>query len=494
MVYIRFDDIGKRFPGVTALDGVSFAIERGHCHALLGENGAGKSTLGKILAGVHRADSGTLWIDGTVARIAGPRDACAHGVAMVHQELAFCPNLSIAENLCLADLPLRHGLIDRAAMRTRASTLLAELGVVFDVDRLVGTLTPGQEQLVQIAAAIGGAARIIVMDEPTSSLSAGETQRLYELVGRLKARGVTIIYVSHRLEEIIRLCDAVTVLRDGRHVETRSMHGVRQDDLVRLMVGRDVALAEPEHLAKPRGPVRLTVSGLTSPGRFRDVSFRLHAGEIVGVAGLVGAGRSEVAQAIMGLDPEVAGSIVVAGVTLTPHSIDAAMAAGVGLVPEDRKHQGLVLGLSCRTNVSLAVLDRLSRFGFVDRAREERLVATYRDRLRVKTASLDTLAAVLSGGNQQKLALAKWLACDCRVLIVDEPTRGVDIGAKVEIHRLLDQLAAEGLAVLMISSDLPEVLALSRRVLVMRGGGLVAELTRAEANEESVMRAMAGAA
>ncbi len=497
MSFLVFDAIGKRFPGVAALDGISFAVERGHCHALLGENGAGKSTLGKILAGVHVADAGRITIDGAALRARTPLDARRAGVAMVHQELAFCPDLTVAENLCLGDEPTRAGFVDRAAMRARARRLTSEIGIDLDPDCPVGRLSTGQEQMLQVAAALAVDARVIVMDEPTSSLAAAESERLFALIDRLKARGVTLIYVSHRLDEIFRLCDAVTVLRDGRHVATRPIAAVDRGELVRLMIGRPLSEWTPSHLGRDLGPELLRVEALSSPGRFSDVSLALRAGEVVALVGLVGAGRSELATAICGLDPAATGRVAVDGRALPPRDVHAALAAGVGLLPEDRKRLGLVLPMSCRANASLAALTPglgLARLGFVRRGEEQRVVATFAERLRVRTPSLATAVAALSGGNQQKIALAKWLVRRCRVLIVDEPTRGVDVGAKLEIHRLLDELACQGLAILAISSDLPEVLALGRRVLVMRAGRLVADVPRAEADQESLMRAMAGVA
>ncbi|HYE07639.1 MAG TPA: sugar ABC transporter ATP-binding protein [Planctomycetota bacterium] len=497
MSFLVFDAIGKRFPGVTALDGVSFAVGRGRCHALLGENGAGKSTLGKILAGVHAADAGAISIDGVPLRARTPLEARRAGVAMVHQELAFCPGLTVAENLCLGDEPTRAGFVDRAAMRARARRLTSEIGIELDADCPVGRLSTGQEQMLQIAAALAVDARIIVMDEPTSSLAAAESERLFALIDRLKARGVTLIYVSHRLDEIFRLCDDVTVLRDGRHVATRPIAEVDRAELVRLMIGRPLSEWTPAHLARDLGPELLRVESLSSPGRFSDISLSLRAGEVVALAGLVGSGRSDVATAICGLDPGATGRVAVDGRVLPPRDVHAALAAGLGLLPEDRKRLGLVLPMSCRANASLAALTPelgLARFGFVRRREEQRVVAGFADRLRVRTPTLATAVAALSGGNQQKIALAKWLVRRCRVLIVDEPTRGVDVGAKLEIHRLLDELAGQGLAILAISSDLPEVLALARRVLVMRAGRLVADVPRAEADQESLMRAMAGVA
>ena len=492
MAFLSFHGISKRFPGVHALEEVSFEVERGSCHALMGENGAGKSTLGKILSGVYTADSGEIRLEGRVVDPVDPLAARALGIAMVHQELAFCPELSIAENLCLGALPGKAGWLDRGALRAEARRMLAGVGADFDVDRPIGDLTTGQEQLVQIAAAVGTGARVLVFDEPTSSLSVAESEHLFRLLADLRSRGITVIYVSHRMEEIFRLCDAITVLRDGRHVSTGPVSGTDRDRVVQQMVGREVAAHEPAHLARAPGEVALRVRGLTSPGRFRDVSFEVRRGEIVGFAGLVGAGRSEVAQAVFGLDPGAAGTVEVDGRPIPTGDVHAALAAGLGLLPEDRKRQGLVLSMNCRENLSLAVLKDLARWGWIGKGDEAALADRYRERLRVKTPSMEAPIAGLSGGNQQKIALAKWLAREGSVLIVDEPTRGVDVGAKAEIHRLLDELAGQGLAVVLISSELPEVLSLSRRLVVMREGRIAGQLDRGDFSQAAVMRLMAG--
>jgi ABC-type sugar transport system ATPase subunit len=473
---------------------VSFAVERGSCHALIGENGAGKSTLGKILAGVQRADAGEIVLDGRRIAPATPLAARELGIAMVHQELAFCPNLSVAENLCLGDLPRRAGFVDRRALRARARGMLAAIGADLDPDTLIGTLSTGREQLVQIAAAVGTGAKVIVMDEPTSSLSAAETRDLFRLVRELKARGITLLYVSHRIEELFALCDHLTVLRDGRHVATDLIAATTPAQVVTRMIGRELLFPAPRHLERPLGPELLRVDGLSSPGRFADVALSVRAGEIVGVAGIVGAGRSEVAEAVFGLDPAATGEIRARGAPLAIGSRDAALAAGIGLVPEDRKRQGLVLSLNCRENTSLAALPRLTRAGWVRRAAERTLARRYIDRLRVKTPSLETITAGLSGGNQQKIALAKWLARSCDVLLIDEPTRGVDVGAKAEIYQLLDELACEGKALLVVSSELPELIGLCRRIIVMRAGRIAGELGRADFSEAALMGLMAGIA
>ena len=494
MPFLEFNQVTKRFPGVLALNGVSFSIERGTCHALIGENGAGKSTLGKILAGVQTADEGELKMDGRVIAPATPLAARELGIAMVHQELAFCPNLSVAENLCLGDLPRRAGFVDRVALREKARAMLATIGSTIEPNAIIGTLSTGQEQLVQIAAAVGTGAKVLVMDEPSSSLSASETQELFRLVRELKERGITLIYVSHRLEELFALCDHITVLRDGRHVSTERIADTNPHRVVTQMIGRELLVQNPSHLNRALGECRLAVQGLTSGRKFRDINLEVRAGEIVGVAGIVGAGRSEVVQAIFGLDPEATGKIAVAGKPLPLRSIDAALAAGLGLLPEDRKRQGLVLGLNCRENTALAMLPALSQLGWVRREEERSLAQRFATRLRVKTPSLETLTAGLSGGNQQKIALAKWLARSCDVLLIDEPTRGVDVGAKAEIYQLLDELACEGKALLVVSSELPELIGLCRRILVMREGHLAGEVARADFSEAALMQLMAGVA
>ena len=494
MPFLEFCGITKRFPGVLALDGVSFSVERGTCHALIGENGAGKSTLGKILAGVHTADSGELKINGRIIQPTNPLVARELGIAMVHQELAFCPNLSVAENLCLGDLPRRAGFVNHPELRARARAMLATIGADIDPDTIIGTLSTGREQLVQIAAAVGTGAKVIVMDEPSSSLSATETAELFRLVRELKARGITLIYVSHRIEELFAICDNITVLRDGHHVVTESIASTTPHRVVTQMIGRELLIATPHHLTRPLGDECLRVTALNSPRKFSNINLSVRAGEIVGIAGIVGAGRSEVVEAIFGLDPAATGSLAVKGKSLPLGSLATALAAGVGLVPEDRKRQGLVLGLNCRENTCLAALPALTTFGWVRRAAEQTLAERYTKRLRVKAPSLETITAGLSGGNQQKIALAKWLARSCDVLLIDEPTRGVDVGAKAEIYQLLDELACEGKALLVVSSELPELIGLCRRILVMREGRIAGEVGRDDFSEATLMRLMAGVA
>ena len=491
---VTFDRVTKRFPGALALEDVSFDVAAGSCHALCGENGAGKSTLGKILAGLYRVDGGRVLVDGRAVDFTSPRDALAAGIGLVHQELAFCENLSVAENLCLGSLPGTGPFVSRREMFARAEAMLAATGADVDVRRTVRELTIGQQQMVLIAAAIGSGARIIVFDEPTSSLSQHEAVKLYELMARLRGRGVTAIYVSHRMDEIYRLCDTVTVLRDGRHVATRPLAEVDRPALVQMMIGRRLEEYFPAHVGASPGEELLRVEGLSSPAGFRDISFSLRAGEVLGFAGLVGAGRSEIAQALFGLDPDATGTIAVRGRTVRIGSPLDAMGHGLGLVPEDRKRQGLVLSMTAGSNTTLATLGSLSRLGFISHTAERAVARRFFERLRVRAPGPDTPSAGLSGGNQQKLVLAKWLAARCTILMLDEPTRGVDVGAKAEIHALIDELAAQGSGVILISSELPEVLNLSTRVLVLREGRITGELPREAASQDAVMRLMAGLA
>jgi ABC-type sugar transport system ATPase subunit len=491
---VRFENITKRFPGSLALDDVTLEIAAGSCHALCGENGAGKSTLGRILAGVHTPDAGRILLDGKPVRFGGVRDALSAGVAMVHQEPTLCNNLTVAENLGLPALPSRRGLLDVAAMHAHAQRLLAEVGATVELNRPVGELSVAKHQLVQIAAAVGAGARVIVFDEPTSSLSQGEAESLFDLVGRLRARGITCIYVSHRMPEIFRLCDAVSVLRDGRHVVTRPLAGLGVSELVHLMIGRPLAEYLPPHGTATRHDYALEVERLSSPGRFHDVSFSLRTGEIVGLSGLVGSGRSEIAAALFGLDPDASGRVKVAGRAVHVRHPRDAIGLGLGLVPEDRKRQGIVPGESVRLNISLASLDRLSTLTWVHRAGEEDLARDTVGRLQVRPSDIEAPLAGFSGGNQQKVVLGRWLAAQARVLILDEPTRGVDVGAKAEIHSLIGKLAQEGTSILLISSELPEVISLSHRILVLREGRVVGEMPAATATQDALLRLMSGVA
>jgi ABC-type sugar transport system ATPase subunit len=491
MPFLSVSNITKYFPGVRALDDVSVDFEKGTVHALMGENGAGKSTLGKIIAGIYTADQGTIHIEGEEVRPTDPLTAQKLGIAIVHQELAFCPNLSVAENLQLGTMPTNGGFVRRDRLRERAGELMHEIGVDMDVSTPVAQLTTGQEQMVQIAAAVGVNARIIIFDEPTSSLSVHESEQLFSLMRRLKARGATLIYVSHRMEEIFQLADTVTVLRDGRHVATEPVTNLSREKLIRQMVGRDVLAHRPNHLDLTPGEEILRVENLSSMGQFENVSFSVHRNEIVGMAGLVGAGRTAVAKTIFGLDKRATGHLFIKGKPVALGNVNRSMKQRIGYLPEDRKKEGLVLSLNISDNVSLPHIDTFSRFGFVDHARELQEVERLTKRLRVKAPSIDSITAGLSGGNQQKVAIAKWLARSCDLLIADEPTRGVDVGAKAEIYQLLDEVTCQGLAVLMISSELPELLSLSRRIIVMREGFVTGELPYEQFSQENVLNLMA---
>lgn len=482
----------KRFPGVVALDDVSVQVQSGSCHALMGENGAGKSTLGKIIAGLYQPDLGEILLDGTIVQFPNPLGAMRAGISMVHQELVFCENLSVAENLCLDSLPAKGIFLQRGEMLRRAAEWLRALQVDIDPQTRVGDLPIAKQQLIQIAGAVGRGARVIIFDEPTSSLSLFETEILYGLVRKIQAAGVTCLYVSHRMDEIFELCDTVTVLRDGRLVETRPIAETTRNELVKMMVGRQLEQVDHAAFAPVLGDEALAVDGLTSPGKFEGISFRLRRGEILGLAGLVGAGRTEVVEALFGLDRHVRGRLFLGGQEIGRGSVARMLQAGLGLVPEDRKRHGLVLSMNARENISLPTLDRLAQLGWVRGNDERALAEQYFDTLRVKAPSIESDSIGLSGGNQQKLVIAKWLAAHCEVLALDEPTRGVDVGAKAEIHELIRGLALQGKAVIVVSSDLPELLALSTRILVMRNGRIEGEVSREEASEERVMGLMTG--
>ncbi len=476
---------------MVALRDVSFDIAAGSCHAICGENGAGKSTLGKVLAGLHAPDDGVVELDGNAVRFASPADALRAGVAMVHQELAFCDNLTVGDNLCLRDLPRRFGFVQRDAIRQRANELMAAVGTPINPDRPMHSLSVAEQQLVQIAASVGAGAQVIIFDEPTSSLGEAESQRLFALMRALKERGVTQLYVSHRMPEIFALCDTITVLRDGQHVATKPTSELTEGALVQLMIGRELVdyLSSPAERAP--GDEMLRVQHLTSPGKFRDISFSVRAGEVVGLAGLVGAGRSEVARALFGLDRAATGDVHVRSSRVRIANPRDAMKLRMGLVPEDRKQQGLVLGMRNRENATLPTLRRFTRAGFVSRRAEVQSVGASFQRVLMR-AGPEVATGALSGGNQQKVVLSKWLTANSELLLLDEPTRGVDVGAKAELHQWIHQRASEGAAVVLISSELPELLALSSRILVLREGNFVREISRAEASQDVLLRAMAG--
>ncbi|MFB7527001.1 sugar ABC transporter ATP-binding protein [Streptomyces sp. NPDC056178] len=489
---LALSDVSKSFGAVRALQDVSLSLRPGEVHALAGENGAGKSTLIKTLAGVHRPDGGQVLLDGRPVVFHGPADARAAGIAVIYQEPTLFPDLSIAENIFMGRQPRRGlGRIDHRAVREATEGLMRRLGVDLSPDRPARGLSIADQQIVEIAKALSFDARVLIMDEPTAALTGGETARLFSVVRTLRDQGAAVLFISHRLDEIFELCERVTTLRDGHLISSGPLTGLTEDDLVRRMVGRDLEDLYPKQDAAV-GDVALSVGRLTREGVFRDVSFEVRRGEIVALAGLVGAGRTEVAQAVFGVDRADTGEVRVAGTVLRLGSPAAAMAAGLALVPEDRRQRGLVMELSIERNIGLTGLGEVRRGGLVRRALEHERAADWAVRLRLKYSRLADAVGVLSGGNQQKVVLAKWLATEPSVLIVDEPTRGIDVGTKAEVHRLLSSLAADGLAVLMISSDLPEVIGMADRVLVMREGRLVAELPRGGATEETVMAAATG--
>ncbi len=488
----------KSFGAVHALLDGSIELYPGEVHALVGENGAGKSTLVKILAGVYQPDAGALLVDGQEVTLHGPAMARAAGIAVIYQEPALFPDLSVAENMFIgrqppstSPTPFIGRRIDRRAMRAEAAAIFARLGVQLDPARVARGLSIADQQVVEIGKAISLEARIIVMDEPTAALSAAEVNRLFDVVRALRAAGAAVLFISHRIEEIFAICQRVTVMRDGRQVLTRELDGLVAGDLIRAMVGRELTERPAETHDKPGEPL-LNVERLTREGVFIDISFTVRAGEIVALAGLVGSGRSEVARAVFGIDRYDAGAVTVRGRRLRRGSPTAAMAAGVGFVPEDRRQQGLVMEMSVQQNVALASMDRLRRVGIIRAAAERALASDWATRLKLKYGRLTDPVSMLSGGNQQKVVLAKWLARKPMLLIVDEPTRGIDIATKAEVHHLLSQLAHDGVGILMISSELPEVLRVSDRILVMREGRLAGEYSRAEASEENIMSAATG--
>ncbi|MFD8216566.1 sugar ABC transporter ATP-binding protein [Streptomyces sp. NPDC059697] len=486
---LRIEGIRKTFPGVVALDSVDFDLRRGEVHVLLGENGAGKSTLIKMLSGAYQPDSGRVLVDGEEVRIHGAQDSERLGIATIYQEFNLVPDLTVAENIFLGRQPRRYGLIDRKTMEAAAAELLERVGVSVSPRARVRELGIARLQMVEIAKALSLNARVLIMDEPTAVLTSEEVEKLFAIVRQLREDGVGIVFITHHLEEIAALGDRVTVIRDGKSVG-QVPASTTEDELVRLMVGRSIEQQYPRVRAAGddgSGAALLTVEGLTRDGVFHDVSFEVRAGEVVGIAGLVGAGRTEVVRAVFGADPYDKGAVKVAGSELRRHDVNAAMAAGIGLIPEDRKGQGLLLDASVEENLGLVTMRAATHGGLVDLKGQREAAARIAGQLGVRMAGLGQHVRTLSGGNQQKVVIGKWLLADTKVLILDEPTRGIDVGAKVEIYQLVNELTAAGAAVLMISSDLPEVLGMSDRVLVMAQGRIAGELSADEATQDSVM-------
>jgi ribose transport system ATP-binding protein len=488
--------IGKSFPGVRALDGVSLTLFPGEVLALVGENGAGKSTLMKILAGAYRADEGEILIDGATAKIESPSDAEHLGIGMIYQEFSLVPQLDAVDNIVLGSEPTRGIFVDESAAMKRAVAVYERLGITLPLRVPTAQLSVAQQQLVEIGKVLSRSARIIVMDEPSAALTDREIDRLFTIIGTLKNQGAGIIYISHRMEELPKIADRITVLRDGAVVETRAQTAFSQDDIVRAMVGRTLDAHFPELPAVAAdAPVRLDVRDLFHPPRVNGVSLAVKAGEIVGMAGLIGAGRTDIVRAIAGADVPQSGVVSIDGQRVIVRAPSDSIAAGVALITEDRKGQGLVLGMTVRENVTLAQLAHfVNREMLIDRKREVAATQRFIEELRIRTPSTEQLAGNLSGGTQQKVVLAKWLLGNAKVFLFDEPTRGIDIGAKAEIYTLMVQLAKNGAAIVMVSSELPEVLGMSHRILVVRDGRIAREFARGEATPDAVIAAAAGGA
>jgi len=495
---LRMEGISKAFPGVQALQDVDFEVAAGEVVALVGENGAGKSTLMKVLCGAYRKDAGHIFLRGQEVDVESPHHAQQLGIAIIYQEFNLTPNQSAAANIFIAREPRRPGLgrflVDRRRMEWEAQEYLDMVGARLPATALVRNLPVAQQQMVEVAKALAVKARIIVMDEPTSALGEDEVETLFEIVGTLKKQGRAIVFITHRLDEVFRVADRVVVLRDGQQVGNLSIEEATPERIIHLMVGRELKDMFHKEAAQIGVPL-LEVRGLTHRGVVEDVSFTLRRGEILGFAGLVGAGRTETARLLFGADPKDAGEVYVDGKAVEIRSPADAVKAGIGLVPEDRTNQGLVLRLSVSDNIVLPTLDRYARAGsWMDRRALRNTAQSYVDKLSIRTPSLEQKAMLLSGGNQQKTVVAKWLASHLQVLIMDEPTRGIDVGAKAEVHALMSQLAQAGMGIIMISSELPEILGMSDRVLVMAEGRVMAVLERAEATQETIMAYAGGEA
>jgi ribose transport system ATP-binding protein len=488
---LQMRNIRKTFPGVVALDNVDFDLRRGEVHILLGENGAGKSTLMKILSGAYQKSAGEIFLDGQEVQIKNPKHAQTLGISTIYQEFNLIPHLSAGENIYLGREPRRFGLIDQQEIFRAATRSLEGLGLTLDPRRLIKQLKVAEQQMVEVAKALSLDAKILIMDEPTAALTEHEIKELFDTIRSLRDKGVSIIYISHRMEELFEIGDRVTILRDGRTVGTYDVGEMSKSELIRLMVNRELTELFPKERAK-MGPEVLRVEALNTQTGLKDISFSLHKGEVLGIAGLLGAGRTELARAIFGLDKIDSGTISINGSPQRIGSPRAAINSGLGFLTEDRKSQGLVLPLSVKENLCLASVDKFSRWGVMNAQREQRAADRYVKDLRIKTPSLNQKVVYLSGGNQQKVVLSKWLCCKSEVFIFDEPTRGVDVGAKAEIYQLMNSLTASGVAIIMISSEMLEVLGMSDRILVMRGGRITGEFSAEEATQERVLQCALG--
>lgn len=482
---LTLKNITKEFPGVKALDDVTINIERGTIHGLVGENGAGKSTLIKVLAGIYQPNKGEIILDGKPCRFNSPIEARRAGISVVHQEIKLAEPLSVAENMFLGNVQLKNGLVDWKGMRRRAREIVEDLGMDIDINAQVSSLTVAKKQIVEIMHAINNNSRILIMDEPSAVLTDRELEVMFRIVKQLCDEGITIIYISHRLDEIFGLCSNVSVLRDGRHIDTIPVASVDRQGLINMMVGREMGQEYPKEAGNVGGTI-LEVKNL-SRGILQDISFEVKSGEVFGISGLVGAGRTELARAILGIDKPESGEVYVRGKKVHYRTFADAIRDGLGLIPEDRKLQGLVQIMSVKRNTTLVNMKRVLRAGVISSSLEEKLSKEYADKLHVVTPSMETEVQYLSGGNQQKVVIAKWLFQNSEILFLDEPTRGIDVGAKVEIYRLINRMAKEGKTIIMISSEMPELLGMCDRIMVMHEGYKMGELNAAEATQEKIM-------
>ena len=482
---LTLKNITKEFPGVKALDDVTINIERGTIHGLVGENGAGKSTLIKVLAGIYQPNKGEIILDGKPCRFNSPIEARRAGISVVHQEIKLAEPLSVAENMFLGNVQLKNGLVDWKGMRRRAREIVEDLGMDIDINAQVSSLTVAKKQIVEIMHAINNNSRILIMDEPSAVLTDRELEVMFRIVKQLRDKGITIIYISHRLDEIFGLCSNVSVLRDGCHIDTIPVASVDRQGLINMMVGREMGQEYPKEVGNVGGTI-LEVKNL-SRGILRDISFEVKSGEVFGISGLVGAGRTELARAILGIDKPESGEVYVRGKKVHYRTFADAIRDGLGLIPEDRKLQGLVQIMSVKRNTTLVNMKRVLRAGVISSSLEEKLSKEYADKLHVVTPSMETEVQYLSGGNQQKVVIAKWLFQNSEILFLDEPTRGIDVGAKAEIYRLINRMAKEGKTIIMISSEMPELLGMCDRIMVMHEGHKMGELNAAEATQAKIM-------
>lgn len=482
---LTLKNITKEFPGVKALDDVTINIERGTIHGLVGENGAGKSTLIKILAGIYQPNKGEIILDGKPCRFNSPIEARRAGISVVHQEIKLAEPLSVAENMFLGNVQLKNGLVDWKGMRRRAREIVEDLGMDIDINAQVSSLTVAKKQIVEIMHAINNNSRILIMDEPSAVLTDRELEVMFRIVKQLRDKGITIIYISHRLDEIFGLCSNVSVLRDGRHIDTIPVASVDRQGLINMMVGREMGQEYPKEVGNVGGTI-LEVKNL-SRGILQDISFEVKSGEVFGISGLVGAGRTELARAILGIDKPESGEVYVRGKKVHYRTFADAIRDGLGLIPEDRKLQGLVQIMSVKRNTTLVNMKRVLRAGVISSSLEEKLSKEYANKLHVVTPSMEAEVQYLSGGNQQKVVIAKWLFQNSEILFLDEPTRGIDVGAKAEIYRLINRMAKEGKTIIMISSEMPELLGMCDRIMVMHEGHKMGELNAAEATQAKIM-------